>query len=146
MTCPIAVFDDRSSQSQEAHQQDDGKGYSKNTVKALRIIRQELQPAPEEPEKAMSFKRMSEKASRRAASSFFFELLVLGTRDCVKVSQADSYENIEIRAKDKLWERQRHNSVAPSVSSARQPGQVSAGPSRQRQGSLAPSIGSVPGP
>lgn len=145
VTCPIALFDDRSSQSQEANQQDDGKGYSKNTAKALRIIRQELQPAAGEPEKVMSFKRMSEKASRRAASSFFFELLVLGTRDSVKVSQADPYDNIEVRARDKLWERQRHTSVAPSVSSALQPGmeQALAGPSRQRQGSLAPSIGPV---
>ncbi|KAI0690110.1 Rec8 like protein-domain-containing protein [Cytidiella melzeri] len=145
VTCPIASFDDRSSQSQESNQQDDGKGYSKNTVKALRIVRQELQPAPEQPEKVMSFKRMSEKASRRAASSFFFELLVLGTRDCVKVSQANPYENIEICAKEKLWERQRHTSAAPSVSSALQPelGHASAEPSRLRHGSLAPSIGSA---
>jgi len=145
VTCPIASFDDRSSQSQEANQQDDGKGYSKNTVKALRIIRQDLQPVPEEPEKVMSFKKMSEKASRRAASSFFFELLVLGTRDCVKVSQAQPYENIEIRAKDKLWERQRHTSIAPSVSSALQPGtsQASVGPSPLRRASVAPSIGSA---
>lgn len=145
VTCPIATFDDRGSQSQDAGH-DDGKGYSKNTVKALRIIRQELQPVPEEPDKVISFKKMSEKASRRAASSFFFELLVLGTRDCINVGQADHYDNIEIRAKNKLWERQRHTSVAPSVSSALQPGlsQV-AGPSPLRRGSVAPSIGSTLG-
>ncbi|KAI0085154.1 Rec8 like protein-domain-containing protein [Irpex rosettiformis] len=147
VTCPIATFDDRSTQSQEANQHDDGKGYSKNTVKALRIIRQELQPTTEEPEKVMSFKKMSQKASRRAASSFFFELLVLGTRDCVKVSQAAPHDNIEIRAKDKLWERQRHTSVVHSVSSALQPGasQISPGPSGRRQGSVTPSIGSALG-
>ena len=44
-------------------------------------------------------------ASRRAASSFFFELLVLGTRDCLKLSQSGPYENIEVRAKDKLFQR-----------------------------------------
>ena len=32
----------------------------------------------------------------RAAASFFFELLVLGTRDCVKLSQVAPYDNIEI--------------------------------------------------
>lgn len=147
VTCPIATFDDRASQSQEDGHQEDGKGYSKNTVKALRIIRQDLQPIPDEPEKVMSFKKMSEKASRRAASSFFFELLVLGTRDCVKLSQTNPYDNIDIRAKDKLWERQRHTSVAPSVSSALQLGitQGSLAPSPLRRGSVAPSIGSTLG-
>jgi cohesin complex subunit SCC1 len=43
---------------------------------------------------------------------------VLSTRDCVKVAQATPYADIEIRAKDKLWERQRQASVARSVSSA----------------------------
>lgn len=57
------------------------------------------------------------KASRRAASSFFFELLVLGTRDCLRLSQPKPFENIEIHAKDKLWERQRHGSVAQSTAS-----------------------------
>lgn len=142
-TCPIAMFDERSSQSQDqADKPEDGKGYSKNTVKALRVIRQELQPEPRvREEKVMSFNRMSDKASRRAASSFFFELLVLGTRDCVKLSQATPYENIEVRAKDKLWERQRHNSMAPSVSSALQPGASQSQP--HRQASVAPSISSA---
>jgi cohesin complex subunit SCC1 len=53
-------------------------------------------------------------ASRRAAASFFFELLVLGTRDCVQLSQAAPFENIEVFAKDKLWERQQHDSIVPS--------------------------------
>ena len=43
-------------------------------------------------------------ASRRAASAFFFELLVLGTRDCIKLTQSKAFENIEIRGKAKLWE------------------------------------------
>ena len=145
VTCPIATFDDRSTQSQEANQQDDGKGYSKNTVKALRIVRQDLQPTAEEPEKVMSFKKMSQKASRRAASSFFFELLVLSTRDCVKLAQPNPHDNIEVRAKDKLWDRQRHSSIVPSVSSALYPeaSQSSNVPSSLRQGSVTPSIGSA---
>lgn len=66
IACPIALFDDRSSQSQDQGSQatssDDGKGYSKNTVKALGVIRRELQPVPgEEEDKTMSFKTMSTK-------------------------------------------------------------------------------------
>ncbi|KAI9569640.1 Rec8 like protein-domain-containing protein [Boletus coccyginus] len=114
----IAVFDVRpsqSSQSQESANEADGKGYSRNTVKALGIIRRELQPEDDEAEKTISFAQVSHKASRRAASAFFFELLVLGTRDCIKLSQGAPFENIEVRAKDKLWEHQRHGSTAPSM-------------------------------
>lgn len=114
----IAVFDVRpsqSSQSQESATDAEGKGYSRNTVKALGIIRKDLQPEDDEEEKTISFAQMSHKASRRAASAFFFELLVLGTRDCIKLSQSAAFENIEVRAKDKLWEHQRHGSTAPSV-------------------------------
>ncbi|KIJ68157.1 hypothetical protein HYDPIDRAFT_107820 [Hydnomerulius pinastri MD-312] len=122
LTSLIAAFDVRpsqSSQSQESTTTDgEGRGYSKNTVKALGIIRKELQPEDEDEELVMSFAKMSTKASRRAASAFFFELLVLGTRDCIKLSQNAPFENIEVRAKEKLWERQRHGSSAPSIASA----------------------------
>ena len=40
----------------------------------------------------MSFAEMSQKATRRAASAFSFELLVLGTRDCIKLSQNSPFE------------------------------------------------------
>ena len=91
-----------------------------------------------------SFVRMRVQASRRAAAAFFFELLVLGTRDCVKLAQAEPFANIEVRAKDKLWERQRHGSMAPSSANGfpRMSQAPSAGPSR-RQGSAAPSIASA---
>ncbi|KAI6021418.1 Rec8 like protein-domain-containing protein [Pisolithus microcarpus] len=90
LTCPIAAFDVRplpSSQSQEMDGDVDSKGYSKNTVKALALI---------------------------PASAFFFELLVLGTRDCIKLTQSAAFENIEIRATPKLWEQS--GSVASAVS------------------------------
>lgn len=121
--CPIVVFDPQPThgESREPPVDSEGKGYSKNTIKALSIIRKELQPAQgEEDERKLSFKKMSDKASRRAASAFFFELLVLGTRDCIQVSQPEPFEDIEVRAKYKLWERQYHSqedtsSRAPSV-------------------------------
>ncbi|KDQ21506.1 hypothetical protein BOTBODRAFT_25950 [Botryobasidium botryosum FD-172 SS1] len=114
--CPIAVFDTRSKGSQEDSQEPSQagetpeaedqpeKGFSKNTIRAVSIIKKELAVMPEGEEKVLSFARVSEKASRRAASAFFFELLVLGTRDCLKVDQAGPFENIEVRAKPKLWE------------------------------------------
>ena len=69
---------------------------------------------------------------------------MLGTRDCVKLAQAEPFANIEVRAKDKLWERQRHGSMAPSSANGfpRMSQAPSAGPSR-RQGSAAPSIASA---
>jgi len=83
-TCPIAMFDARpstqTSERESETQESSGRGYSKNTVKALGLVRRDLQPASDGVEKVMSFRNMAQKASRRAASSFFFELLVLGTR------------------------------------------------------------------
>ncbi|KZW00273.1 hypothetical protein EXIGLDRAFT_604643, partial [Exidia glandulosa HHB12029] len=129
MSCPIALFDTKQS-TQEDREADDAaadnsKGYSKNTTRALAIVRRELQPVNGQPRaEPMSFVKMSEKATRRAAASFFFELLVLGTRDCVKLSQAGPFENIEVRAKDKLWERmpipraEREASAAPSMATS----------------------------
>lgn len=68
LACPIATFDLRPSQSQTAEKEpetadNEGKGYSKNTVKALGIIRKELQPAVEEEteDKVLSFTKMSDK-------------------------------------------------------------------------------------
>ncbi|KAJ6593844.1 Rec8 like protein-domain-containing protein [Mycena capillaripes] len=118
--CPIVMFDVKT-QSQPVENdaepvENEGKGYSKNTVKALGIIRKELKPVDEDEDevKTLSFRKMADKASRRAAASFFFELLVLGTRDCVQLTQTAPFENIEVRAKDKLWERQQHGSPTPS--------------------------------
>ncbi|KAI6137801.1 Rec8 like protein-domain-containing protein [Pisolithus thermaeus] len=117
LTCPIAAFDVRplpSSQSQEAGRDVDRKGYSKNTIKALAVIRRDLQPTHDGQQPAMSFARISQEASRRAASAFFFELLVLGTRDCIKLTQSAAFENIKIQAKPKLWEQ--GGSVASAMS------------------------------
>ena len=136
-TCPIAMFDERGAASQvpsEAEAQRDGKGYSRNTVKALGLLRGELQVEEEAAENIMSFNEMATKvgsadpspniitdiapcqASRRAASAFFFELLLLSTKDFVRVTQEGPFENIEIHAKEKLWADQRGLSVAPTSS------------------------------
>jgi cohesin complex subunit SCC1 len=73
MTCPIAIFDSRHpAQYSQATQeeevvpelQEEGteeKGYSKNTVKALALIRKELQPSEEGESQKLSFKTMATK-------------------------------------------------------------------------------------
>ncbi|KAI6105275.1 Rec8 like protein-domain-containing protein [Pisolithus croceorrhizus] len=116
-TCPIAAFDIRplpSSQSQEMGGDFDRKGYRKNTVKALAIICRDLQPMHDGQQPAMSFTRMSQKASQWAVSMFFFELRVLGTCDCIKLTQSAAFKNIKIQAKPKLWEK--GSSIASAMS------------------------------
>ncbi|PWZ02374.1 hypothetical protein BCV70DRAFT_198657 [Testicularia cyperi] len=107
------------------------QGWSKSTVRALRVVRSQLSatPAPAEAaetrdettvpgadntsrfieldeesnEKVLSFDRISTNASRRAAAGFFFEMLVLGTKDCVRLQQDEPYGDIKVAAKDRLW-------------------------------------------
>lgn len=80
-TCPIAMFDVRPStqtQTQGIEQEtqtadNEGKGYSKNTVKALAVIRKDLQPVPgqEDQDKMLSFRKMSDKVCHRTISQSF---------------------------------------------------------------------------
>ncbi|KAG8968411.1 sister chromatid cohesion protein 1 [Tulasnella sp. 419] len=128
LVCPIAMFDSRSKNNsnetqtqtqEEADAEASNKdGYSRNTVKAIAVLRKEfVDGANSGSQKTLSFANLSQKASRRAASAFFFELLVLGTRDCVKLTQNGAFETIEIRAKDKLWaETNRRATATPEPS------------------------------
>ncbi|GAA5940343.1 kleisin alpha [Sporobolomyces koalae] len=79
---------------------------SRNTKKAVQVIQQELEEddMSELAEKKVAFNKVAEKASRRAASSFFFELLVLSSADVIKIKQQEAYGDIELRATDKLRE------------------------------------------
>ncbi|KAH9457642.1 hypothetical protein MJO28_004715 [Puccinia striiformis f. sp. tritici] len=74
--------------------------WSKNTVKALTVLKAELTDGPQ----VLKFKEVSDKASRRAGAAFFFELLVLGTRDCLKLNQSEPFGEIEVQSQDRLWE------------------------------------------
>lgn len=63
-TCPIAMFDERGAASQapsETEGQRDGKGYSRNTIKALGLIKGELQVEEGGVENVMSFNEMTNK-------------------------------------------------------------------------------------
>ena len=64
--CPIATFDSRPTNSQTQTQEvddtvDEGKGYSKNTVKALALVRKELEVEEGRQEKSLSFRQMADK-------------------------------------------------------------------------------------
>ncbi|SPC62370.1 related to Double-strand-break repair protein rad21 [Ustilago sp. UG-2017b] len=108
----------RASEDAEASTQ----GWAKSTVRALRVVRSQLSTTPaaasteDEPtqsrfveidggtgEKKLLFQKISNNASRRAAAGFFFEMLVLGTKDCVKLQQDEAYGDIKVAAKERLW-------------------------------------------
>ncbi|KAK0559862.1 sister chromatid cohesion protein 1 [Tilletia horrida] len=123
---PLAAFaarpsdaqgDSQSQQNREGPSGTHGKsGLSRNTVRAVKILQSQLQRTDDADDsleevdeesttkKTMSFEEVSSKATRRAAAGFFFELLVLATKDCVKIKQEESYGDVEVEAKNKLWE------------------------------------------
>ena len=132
-TNPLALFDVRPAEDAEEaavlRASEDAeastKGWAKSTVRALRVVRSQLAASDDTPtasqprfvelddesdEKKLSFAKISSNASRRAAAGFFFEMLVLGTKDCVKLEQHDAYGDIKVAAKPKLW-----NASAPST-------------------------------
>ena len=62
LECPIVAFDTKASSQVSETDSSDGKGYSKNTIRALGIVRKELEPVEgESEEKVMSFKYMATK-------------------------------------------------------------------------------------
>ena len=50
-----------------------------------------------------AYGQADKQASRRAASAFFFELLVLGTKDAIKLDQKEAFGDVDIRAKEVLF-------------------------------------------
>lgn len=82
--CPIVMFDVKTqSQAVENDEpiENEGKGYSKNTVKALGIIRKELKPVDDEEEdKVLSFRKMADKVCARFLLAFIYRLKSLSDR------------------------------------------------------------------
>ncbi|KAI6017077.1 Rec8 like protein-domain-containing protein [Pisolithus marmoratus] len=101
LTCPIAAFDIRplpSSQSQE-------------TGGDRRPQRVQTEHPRDE------FRQNVTKSITTGCVCVVFELLVLGTRDCIKLTQSAAFENIKIQAKPKLWEQGGSVASAMSLSS-----------------------------
>jgi cohesin complex subunit SCC1 len=83
-------------------------GMSKNTTRAIKVLRKELQSEEGDADetitqKEASFQKITTNATRRAAAGFFFEILLLGTKDSIKVEQQDSFGDITIQARPGLW-------------------------------------------
>ncbi|ORY26878.1 Rec8 like protein-domain-containing protein [Naematelia encephala] len=79
-------------------------GVSKNTGMAMGLLRREIEKIErEQEEKVVSFDSLATKATKRGASAFFFELLVLGTKDMVKLEQNEAFGDIAIAGKDRLF-------------------------------------------
>lgn len=114
---PLAMFDPRGpASSTQADESDLGTpqksvadsttqagGVSKSTAMAMGLLRREIEAIQAE-DPVVNFDKVARGASKRAAAGFFFELLVLGTRDCVRLDQNRPFGNIQVRAKEKLWE------------------------------------------
>jgi cohesin complex subunit SCC1 len=66
------------------------------------VLRRELD-AIEAEDKRVSFTKLAQGASKRAASAMFFELLVLGTRDAVTLKQDKAFGGIEVAPKQRLY-------------------------------------------
>lgn len=107
----LAAFDARPSdvetaalaaaEDANATQAASAQGWSKNTVRAQRVIRSQLNRDDEDSE--LRLDQVGANASRRAAAGFFFELLVLGTKDQVELKQDEPYGDIVIKGKAGLW-------------------------------------------
>jgi cohesin complex subunit SCC1 len=78
---------------------------------AMGVLRREIEAIGEtlegegEAKGGVTFAKVARGASKRAASHFFFELLVLGTRDAVGLKQDKPYGEIEVTGRPGLWTR-----------------------------------------
>lgn len=96
----LSIFDKRtesqlaSSQVPQTQTQEEDK-----TSMAMGVLRRELEAV----EDTVKFDKLAKGASKRSATAFFFELLVLGTRDVVKLKQDGAFGPIEVSGKQKLF-------------------------------------------
>ena len=95
---PIAMFGRKQTKQDTRHLTKDG--YSRNTMKAKEFLKARLPDT--QPDHFVSFSEVSDKANKRAASAFFFEMLVLGSRQQVNLKQESAFGDIQVSAKDKL--------------------------------------------
>ncbi|KAL4399037.1 mitotic cohesin complex protein [Malassezia pachydermatis] len=89
---PIAAFDTHAPETST-------DGWDVRTKRAAHVLRTVLD---RHDEPSVSFQAVSQHATRRAAAGFFFEMLVLGTRDCVRLSQPQPYGDIHVEATPSL--------------------------------------------
>lgn len=91
---PLAAFESR---AQEQPKDASLAAWDASTLQAMHVLRSTMN------DEQASFQRLSHNASRRAAAGFFFEMLVLGTKDCVRLRQDEPYGDVQIEAKPALY-------------------------------------------
>ncbi|BEJ15172.1 hypothetical protein CspHIS471_0409390 [Cutaneotrichosporon sp. HIS471] len=114
---PLAIFDGGESSQGSQFGKDTG-GFSKTTGMAMGVLRREIEAIESTlgEGEGVTFARVARGATKRAASQFFFELLVLGTRDAVGLKQDRPYGDIEVVPRPKLWETGAREAVVASPS------------------------------
>lgn len=100
---PLRAFDAPAAGDVTAASTASAVGMSRNTLRAIKVLKTKLSPEDEEGEGEMEFSQVTKNASRRAASAFFFEILALGTKDCLRVDQETAFGDIKIQAKPAFW-------------------------------------------
>ncbi len=120
-TNPLAVFDVRAAEDSAAGEEaasqlrasedaEASTGWAKSTVRALRVVRSQLADNDDESrfvdvdeetreEAAFRLRRSRRTPRVERAAGFFFEMLVLGTKDCVRLQQDEAYGDIKVRAR-----------------------------------------------
>ncbi|CAG8745272.1 17989_t:CDS:2, partial [Racocetra fulgida] len=102
----ITIFDQDEPQDQQTTGNE--SGYSKNTVKAMRLLRDKCRgevsdrangKSKSPAQVVVSYESVVGTAKRQDAVKLFFELLVLNTKDVIHVKQDQPYGDIEILCK-----------------------------------------------
>lgn len=89
---PLAAFETHVSETSS-------DGWDLRTKRAAHVLRTTM---AEHGDDSVSFHALAQHASRRAAAGFFFEMLVLGTRNCVRLEQAAPYADLQVHARPAL--------------------------------------------
>lgn len=93
-TEPLAAFEQR---AREQPRDASLASWDASTLQAAHVLKSMMH------EERTTFQTLAQRASRRAAAGFFFEMLVLGTKDCVRLEQAEPYGDVAIAAKPALY-------------------------------------------
>lgn len=72
------------------------EGMSNNTARTLELVQSEIK---ESEDSKMSFFKVSDKVERSVAAKLFFEMLVLNTKDLIRIEQKDAFGDLVISLK-----------------------------------------------
>ncbi|WFC95383.1 sister chromatid cohesion protein 1 [Malassezia brasiliensis] len=91
---PLAAFETR---AREQPRDASLAHWDASTLQAMHVLKSTMH------DERTTFQTLAHSASRRAAAGFFFEMLVLGTKNCVRLEQEEPYGDVDIAAKPALY-------------------------------------------